>query len=267
MSSGCIERENMSIHFIISANTDIGTVKETNQDSLAVKVISTKQGEMVFALLCDGMGGLSSGEVASASVVMAFDKWVRQRLPLLCHSQLEDGLIRSQWDAVIAGQNAKIKAYGEEHGVRLGTTAVAMLLTQTRYYVLNVGDSRAYEIGDRLVQITRDHSLVAQEVEQGRLTELQAEKSSHRNILTKCVGVSNTVYPEYFFGDIRKNAVYMLCSDGFRHEITQEEMYECFRPEALLSKDHMIGQAAYLTEVDKQRGESDNISVVLIRTF
>lgn len=257
----------MAIHFIISANTDIGTVKETNQDSLAVRLIGTKQGEMVFALLCDGMGGLSSGEVASASVVMAFDKWVREQLPLLCQSPLEDGLIRSQWDAVIAVQNAKIRAYGEEHGVRLGTTAVAMLLTQTRYYILNVGDSRAYEISEQLVQITHDHSLVAQEVEQGRLTEREAEKSGHRNILTKCVGVSNTVYPEYFFGDIRKNAVYMLCSDGFRHEITQEEMYEDLRPGVLLSKDDMTGQAEYLIETDKQRGESDNISVVLIRTF
>ena len=72
------------MNFLISANTDIGTLKKTNQDSVLIKKIHTCQGEMVFAVLCDGMGGLEKGEVASAAVVRAFEQWVNTELPLLC---------------------------------------------------------------------------------------------------------------------------------------------------------------------------------------
>ena len=70
--------------FIVSATTDIGNIKDTNQDSYNVKVLNTEAGKMAFAVLCDGMGGLSKGEVASASVVKAFCSWVDTRLPLVC---------------------------------------------------------------------------------------------------------------------------------------------------------------------------------------
>ena len=142
------------MNFIISANTDIGTVKATNQDSLHVKTINTSQGRMVFAIMCDGMGGLAKGEVASATVVKAFMDWSVTSLPALCNAPLEDTVIRAQWEQIITRENERIKAYGASQGVRLGTTVVAMLLTQNRYYILNVGDTRAYEIVSGLRQIT-----------------------------------------------------------------------------------------------------------------
>ena len=71
------------MNFIVTGNTDIGLTKSTNQDSMSIKIINTKQGRMVLVVLCDGMGGLDKGEVASASVVRAFDKWVREALPEL----------------------------------------------------------------------------------------------------------------------------------------------------------------------------------------
>lgn len=255
------------LNFIVSANTDIGTTKSTNQDSLSVKIINTAQGRMVFAVLCDGMGGLEKGEVASASVIRAFDNWVRFELPKLCAVAIEDSVIREQWNKIISEQNSTIKAYGARQGLKLGTTAVVMLLTQNRYYILNVGDSRAYELLDGVKQITNDHTFVAREIALGNMTAEQAKVDERRSVLLQCVGASDEVYPDMFFGDVRENSVYMLCSDGFRHEISQDEIYEKLRPEVLVDNNIMSANTQELIELDKQRQERDNISVVLVRTF
>ncbi|MBR2981505.1 MAG: protein phosphatase 2C domain-containing protein, partial [Odoribacter sp.] len=155
------------MNFIVSARTDIGLTKNTNQDSLSMRVVNTPQGRMVFAVLCDGMGGLDKGEVASASVIRAFDSWLRNELPTLCSAPIEDSVIREQWNNIVTEQNNTIKTYGARQGVKLGTTVVAMLLTQNRYYILNVGDSRAYEISDCVKQITSDQTFVAREIALG----------------------------------------------------------------------------------------------------
>ena len=255
------------MNFIISANTDIGTVKATNQDSLHVKTINTSQGRMVFAIMCDGMGGLAKGEVASATVVKAFMDWSVTSLPALCNAPLEDTVIRAQWEQIITRENERIKAYGASQGVRLGTTVVAMLLTQNRYYILNVGDTRAYEIVSGLRQITADQTFVAREVALGNMTPEQAAVDSRRSVLLQCVGASDSVYPDMFFGDVQTNATYMLCTDGFRHEITPDEIFEKFRPEANYDQNMMNQNALSLIELNKQRQERDNISVSLVRTF
>lgn len=255
------------MNFIISANTDIGISKTTNQDSLTVKVVNTPQGRMVFALLCDGMGGLEKGEVASASVIHAFDKWVLEELPSLSNSPIEDNILKIQWDKIIQEQNDTIKRYGARQGVKLGTTVVAMLLTQKRYYVLNVGDSRAYELTDSIKQLTADQTFVAREVALGNMTQEQAKVDERRNVLLQCVGASDEVYPEMFFGETKENACYMLCSDGFRHEISPEEIYEKLQPGVIFDENTMNSNSEYLIELNKGRRETDNISVVLVRTF
>lgn len=255
------------MNFIISANTDIGITKDTNQDSLTSMVLNTPQGRMAFCVLCDGMGGLEKGEVASASVITAFRNWAFTELPMLCERPLEDATIRNQWATIVDQQNNAIKAYGARQGVRLGTTVVAMLLTQTRYYILNVGDSRAYEFTDGFRQITNDQTFVAREVAQGRMTPEEAETDSRRSVLLQCVGASDDVYPDMFFGDVAPNAIYMLCSDGFRHEITADEIYEKLQPGVLLDDYTMQQNALSLIELNKQRRERDNISVSLVRTF
>lgn len=255
------------MNFIVSGNTDIGLTKSTNQDSLSIKVINTKQGRMVFVVLCDGMGGLSKGEVASASVIRAFDSWSRNELQQLSENPIEDPVIRSQWEKIVSEQNEKIKSYGAGLGIKLGTTLTAMLITQNRYYVLNVGDSRAYELHNGLNQITKDQTFVAREVALGNMTEEQAKVDERRSVLLQCVGASEEVYPDMFFGDVQKNAVYMLCSDGFRHEITSEEIYDKLQADKLLNEDMMNNASMELIELNKQRQERDNITVALIRTF
>lgn len=255
------------MNYIVSANTDIGTVKSTNQDSLTVKVLSTPQGRMAFAVLCDGMGGLSMGEVASASVIRAFDNWVNTELPLLCNSPLDAETIRREWESVLLTQNSLIKAYGGRQGVKLGTTAVVVLLTDTDYYIMNVGDSRAYEIKDSVQQITHDQTFVAREIELGNMTPEEAESDERRNVLLQCIGASEDVYPEFLTGKCELNAVYMLCSDGFRHEVSHDEMLEKFHPNMLLDDSSMNNASVELIELNKMRNERDNISVVLVRTF
>ncbi len=255
------------MNYIVTANTDIGISKNTNQDSVSLKVMNTPQGRMALAVLCDGMGGLAKGEVASASVLRAFDRWARTSLPRLCRAPLQDGVIRAEWDAIVQEQNRLISSYGTRSGIRLGTTVVAMLITQNRYYILNVGDSRAYELSRELRVLTQDQTVVAREVAQGLLTEAQAQTDPRRSVLLQCVGASDAVAPDFFFGTPLTGAVYMLCSDGFRHEITPAEILEGLRPERLTNEQAMRSAAAALIELNKQRWERDNITVALVRTY
>ena len=90
---------------------------------------------------------------------------------------------------------------------------------------------------------------------------------SRRSVLLQCVGASDEVYPDMFFGATHGNAVYMLCSDGFRHEISADEIYEKLNPNVLLDEYQMNTNAEALIELNKARGETDNISVALVRTF
>lgn len=255
------------MNFIVSAATDIGLTKSTNQDSYNVRVISTKQGRIVLIVLCDGMGGLSKGEVASASLVNAFCKWADDRLPLLCGSEITDADIRSDWVGIATEYNEKIKAYGALCGTSMGTTVTAMLITEKRYYIINVGDTRAYEIADAVTVLTKDQTVVAREVELGHMTAEEAERDSRRSVLLQCVGASDEVYPDMFFGDTKLNAVYMLCSDGFRHEITEDEIYQYLNPNVMVDAGGMKKNMDALIDLNKQRQERDNISVVSVRTF
>ena len=115
--------------FLVSANTDIGITKSTNQDSLTVKIIDTTIGRMTFAVLCDGMGGLAKGEVASATLIKAFSKWAETQLPDVCMNGISDEIIKEQWSSIVQQENEKIMNYGRIHNINLGTTVVVMLIT------------------------------------------------------------------------------------------------------------------------------------------
>lgn len=250
----------------ISASTNIGNTKQTNQDSLFIKKAGTPIGKIVFMALFDGMGGLSKGEVASAALVHAFSDWFYNRLPHLVNSQPEDYVLRAEWEGIIREQAKKIQQYGASIGTKMGTTAVIMLITEKRYYIMNVGDSRAYELKESLQQLTEDQSFVAREVREGRMTEAEALVDPRRSVLLQCVGASPNVYPEMFFGQTKKDAVYFLCSDGFVHEVTTEELYNQLNPAVVNSSELLKSQAENLIQLIMARKERDNISVALVRT-
>ena len=132
---------------------------------------------------------------------------------------------------------------------------------------MNVGDSRAYEITDKLTQLTNDQTFVAREVALGNMTPEQAEVDERRSVLLQCIGASEEVYPDFFMGKTQINATYLLCSDGFRHEISSNEIYAKLQPDVLFDDLSMNQNTIELIELNKQRNERDNISVVLIRTF
>lgn len=257
-------RKQCNMDFYISTVTDAGTKKSVNQDCVFAEQFYTPIGRVAFAVLCDGMGGHECGEVASAFLVAAFAKWAYNSLPKLVSAPIEDHTIRAEWTALISQQNTQIRQYGLQHGITVGSTVTAMLLTQERYYVLNIGDSRAYEIGAEVKQITNDHTVVADEVRLGNMTQEQAESAPMKNVLTKCVGVAKSVYPDMFFGTPRKNTVYVLCSDGFRHCISTNELHEFLLVKSSHDPEQMKTQAKTLVELNKQRGEMDNISVITI---
>lgn len=252
--------------FYISAVTDAGIKKSVNQDCVFAEQIDTPTGRVAFAVLCDGMGGHERGEVASAFLVTAFANWMYESLPKLASAPIEDHRIREEWTALISRQNAQIRQYGLQYGITVGSTVTALLLTQERYYILNIGDSRAYEIGAAVRQLTDDHTVAANEVRLGNMTPEQAESAPIKNVLTRCVGVAERVYPDMFFGTPQRNTVYMLCSDGFRHCVSAGEMHEFLFAKSSGDPWRMKTQAETLVEINKQRGETDNISVITIFT-
>lgn len=252
------------MEFYIATVTDAGTKRSVNQDCIFAERFDTPIGRMAFAVLCDGMGGHEHGEVASAFLAAAFAKWMYNTLPGLASAPIADHTIREEWTALIAQQNAQIRQYGLQRGITVGSTVTALLLTQKRYYILNIGDSRAYEIGAAVTQLTNDHTVVADEVRLGNMTPEQAEFAPMKNVLTRCVGVSELVYPDMFFGIPRENTVYMLCSDGFRHCVSASELHEFLFVKNSNDPEQMKTQAEALVELNKRRGETDNISVITI---
>lgn len=248
----------------LAAYTDIGIQKQINQDSLMIEEAKTSNGKMVFAVMCDGMGGLTKGELASAVMVRAFQSWFHTRMPIIVETDFTKEQIQHEWEMQVQEQNQKLLAYSREHHLQMGTTLLVLLVTETFYLVMNVGDSRCYRIDDNLYQVTKDHTYVQREVELGRLTPEEAKEHPKRNILLQCIGASDKIIPDYFMGESKKNSVFLLCSDGFRHEITGQEMYQYLCPRVLISEEIMKGNLQILTEIAKQRGERDNISALAI---
>lgn len=252
------------IQYLAAAGTDAGLSAACNQDSFGAKVFSSRYGMMTAAIMCDGMGGYSSGEVASATVVDAFQRWLLRRLPLFAEQEPDPSAVFEEWTGLIELCNQKIRLYGEQHGVRLGTTAALMLATQQQYLILNVGDCRVYEIGSGIRQITRDQTLVELEFQAGRLTAEQVKTDPRGHVLSECVGIMPEVHPDYYTGRVQPETVFLLCCDGFRHKIGESEMLQYFAPERMRSCDAMQRQIRKLIDMNMQQGETDNISAITI---
>lgn len=255
------------MRFLSAFHTDVGTTKEVNQDAFCLKIAKTKRENIAFAVLCDGMGGLKNGELASALVVNAFSNWFDIQLPTQITSGLSAQTIGSQWKQLAIEQNQKIMEYGKANGISLGTTLSAILLINNQYYMIHVGDSRIYQIDDGIAQLTKDHTVVAHEVEQKRLTEAEAKSDKRKNVLLQCIGASKTVIPDFTSGTFSAETVFMLCSDGFRHEVEESEMFGLLAPRLLGNERVMEKTLVDLVELNKTRGEQDNITALLIKAI
>ncbi len=250
--------------FYISAETDIGISKKVNQDCYFAVTCQSSAGPLAFACVCDGMGGLSFGELAGATVVIEFKKWLYNELPQMTGNGIRTELLKSRWSQIIADCNRRITEYGVNGGYSLGTTLTAVLLWGNGYYAVNIGDTRLYEIGSGVRLITRDHTYVQQEIDAGRMTAAEAAMSGKGHILTRCVGAGNDSEPEFYFGKLKKNAVYLVCSDGFRHKISDEELLRSYGGGRLSSESGLSSASRSLIELNKSRTEKDNITAVTV---
>lgn len=250
---------------LTAVHTDIGISKMTNQDSYCLKIADTSLGKVVLAVVCDGMGGLSKGEVASASVIHAFSDWFETELPMqLSKKNWHD--IEYSWDRIIKGQNQRIAEYGRKNRVQLGTTLTALLMIDSQFMLIgHVGDSRVYRLDRKLEVLTEDQTVVGREVRRGTLTPEQAEKDPRRNVLLQCIGASKLVEPQFITGQPASGEVYLLCSDGFRHMISEDEIFQAFSPQGLTNEAVMEQKVIQMIELNKQRQESDNITAVLMK--
>lgn len=256
------------MEYMIAAYTDTGIQKETNQDSICVRcALVPGIGETTLAVICDGMGGLKKGEVASATVVSSFGDWFNQSLPFLPALCAHDfSKVRQQWVDLLSDLHGDLKGYAAQTGLQLGTTVAAMLTYDGRYLCANVGDSRIYERKKDLRQLTQDHSLVAREVAAGRITEEESRHHPQRNVLLQCLGAGTEISPFFAEGLVQHEAIYFLCSDGLVHELTPDELWDCLNPAWLNSKSALTEALSNMTELCKRRGETDNISAILLKT-
>lgn len=252
-------------------NTDIGIRKKVNQDALLVKQAKTRnRGRVTFAVLCDGLGGLSCGEVASTSVITRMDDWFKMELPALLDDdnttmELTDtrksetsiwSRITVQWSSIVCEMNQKLKLYGKDNNISLGTTCICIFLMERKYLLMNIGDSRIYSFNDKQIkQLTHDQSYVQLQIDLGKMTLEQAKKSEKKNILLQCIGASENITPEFCKGECRTKAKYLLCSDGFWRKLRLHEIQQLYNKENDLKN---------LCELIKERGETDNISAICL---
>lgn len=265
----------MALHYTVAAQTDAGIVKSINQDSLMVKVIEVHGIEAAFAVICDGMGGLEQGEVASAVVVKNFEQWFLKDFPKLLEVGLEPGELENIWKRLIDDCNIRIKDYSDQCKASMGTTLTALLLFNGYYFISHIGDCRVYKMSGKLKQLTTDQTYVAREVALGHMTPEQAENDSRRSVLLQCIGTGKKISPDFEFGEIRQGETFLLCSDGFRHKLTEKELYINCHAELLglgwcvdkrfENTEIMNARIRELIELDKKRMENDNISAILLK--
>lgn len=252
---------------VASYCTDVGTRKKVNQDSLCLKSWVEDGHTLLMAVVCDGMGGLQHGEIASASVIHAFSIWFEEELPKMLESDISFEAIKRSWEEIVVHMNRQLIAYGEAEGNKLGTTLTAVLLFDDQgMIVLHVGDCRLYELTGAMKQLTEDQTFVEMQVKKGLLTREQAKTDPRQNIILQCVGDSREIAPDTRLFPVQQGATYVLCSDGFRHKITEQEMYQYLSPAELTSQEKLDTNTKYLVELCKQRSEQDNISVIVLRT-
>lgn len=253
------------MNFKIVAHTDVGIKKSTNQDSVLMKIAQTDYGNISFSAVCDGMGGLAKGELASATLIRMLSKWFEEEFPALLYRGLSLEVLQKSWTDLIYQANSKISSYGQALHTSMGTTVVVLLIVGQVYYIGNVGDSRVYRVREELQQLTKDQTVVQREMDMGQLTYEEARRDPRRNVLLQCVGASQVIEPDFFTGNVEPGTMFLLCSDGFRHVIAAEELYQYLTPYKVFNEEAMRESLVYLTELNKYRQETDNISAALVR--
>ena len=230
---------------------DIGKCREINQDYISVSEEPIGNLPNLF-LVADGMGGHKAGDLASEYTVAKVQEAVSKSMQTIPHQILKGAF-------QYANQKLLEKAGESDSYTGMGTTLVAATVKNDAVYVVNVGDSRLYKIGDKIEQITEDHSLVEEMVRMGEISKEQARNHPDKNIITKAMGVSDTVEPDYFDTDLQKGECLLMCSDGLTNMVSDRQIKEIVE-----LRTDLESCAKELIRAANQNGGRDNIAVVLI---
>lgn len=231
----------------------VGMRRNNNEDAIFLSQINSPvQGLYVVA---DGMGGCNAGEVASRMAVDAFLEYAAE-----CEERQSEPLDMLVGGIVAANTAVYQRSLESDTLSDMGTTIVAATIKQGRLYVAYVGDSRAYAFqGGSLKQLTVDHSYVMELVRLGNLTLEQAAVHPKRHIITRAVGIKDTVEVDTVILDVSNSDIVLLCSDGLSNMLSNDEMT------ALLSANESVSQKCdRLVDLANRKGGLDNISVILI---
>ena len=238
------------------AAVDPGRARSNNEDSVAT------DDAVSLAVLADGMGGYNAGEVASnmatSFIHTELGRWLRE-----ASAQATDSEVRRAMDICVDNANRAIfnAANSNPQYAGMGTTLVVAVFRENRLLVGHVGDSRAYRLrGGRLQQITRDHSLLQEQIDAGLITPEQAAFSANKNLVTRAVGVEDTVLLETHQHEVLPGDMYLLCSDGLSDMLDDASIAQL-----LQAHDSLDQTARTLIDGANDAGGKDNISVILVR--
>ena len=236
--------------------TDPGCVREQNQDTYQLESLSK---DALLCIVCDGMGGAKTGNVASSLATEVFVDEIRRTWK----SDMEQAGIDQILQAAVKLANFTVFDQGQqfEEFSGMGTTLVAAIIKDQDVTVVNVGDSRAYRINEAGIQkITVDHSLVEMMVLRGELTPEEARTYPGKNYITRAIGTESMVQCDMFHLDMEQGDFLLLCSDGLTNMIDEQEI--------LFEVVHGENKAAcceQLLEIAKNRGATDNVTCVLVQ--
>ena len=246
-------------HYLVSSRSDVGLLRQYNEDSLYVcgidDDISTKG---LLLGVADGMGGHNGGDVASQMAVKAVSEYYSRD----CHTgstSIQEVMIRLVQQAnssiyVVSTDDCSLSG--------MGTTLTSVCIFEDEAFLAHVGDSRAYLFRENvLTQLTDDHSLVAQAVREGILTPEQAAKHPQRNIITRALGTKDTVEVDSLVINIQEHDILLLASDGLHGFVSDEQIVEIMGKESECLDD----MTDDLIRAALEKGGPDNVTVVLAK--
>jgi protein phosphatase len=256
---------------LYAASLSLQGKRNSNQDRILVTPAEFSGGR-ILAAVADGLGGMKSGDKA-AEIAVDTLKEASGELLAAMNSTFADA--SDSLADIYQRANDRIRSFAESHGQAgaVGTTLVSFISTGSRYMVMNIGDSRGYRIDGpganggpigNVHQITVDHTVADELMQQGAMTEREYSSSPLRNQLTKCLGPKMRsepdIFPEIEFGVLQPGATFLLCSDGFFSKLRDEDFAELRGPASDLNAvlEKLAGEAL-------ARGSSDNLSAVAIR--
>lgn len=237
------------------SKTDIGKKRETNQDSVGGEIVSDN---LAWTVVCDGMGGIKGGDVASTMAVEKITETIIRKL----HPELsEDQITELMQDSIYeANKDIYEKSISQKELQGMGTTVVLGMIVGNNLYVMHAGDSRAYLIsGPGIKQIGVDHSIVQEMVTSGQLTPEEAKNHLQKNIITRALGIGEKVELDYNKEKLKDQDVLLVCTDGLSNHLEDGEIYQ------IVCKEKLSDVPTALISECNCRGGKDNITVSLLK--